>query len=829
MLYAGAGYSGLYKTTDGAATWTAASQGLPASDWIQVLAVDPLDPSTIYAGTTDAGLFKSTDGGVTWRGLGFDLIGAIAIDPRNSRIVYTVTHYEDLEKSLDGGATWTRVSGLPPALSGLAMDASHPDVLYVLGLNTDVDAVVRIYRTADAGATWVAAGSPAGAHSTGITVDPVSSRVYVATERGILGSADGGATWSSVLEGYFGTVVAVRGSEVYAWGYDPPGIFQSKDGGDHWSLLAAPQGGFGAVAGSPMEPATVYAGVDDAGVGKSTDGGATWSVSSQGIRGLFATLAMDPAHPSDVFAGTSAGLFHTGDRGATWSLVNPGYQLNAVSIQPGTLDLFSPLGRSPDGGVHWLPIAYPLDGPTAPAIPSGVPQTLFVGNGLCSASELGQVYKSTDSGATWSLSLDSSSKGCTSLLVSSLGSEVFAKVAAFPFENEFQSHDGGASWSQLDFSGWPEHPFSVEVLAIDPTDPSIVYAMEGGSLWVSLVGGGQWQPIGSGLPVLIESLVIDPTSPATLYAATFQGVFRSADRGGTWAPFGDGLPVGPGFGLVIDSSGRFLHAAAGQTVYDYEISSSCAGTGNALCLLGGRFVLTVQAIDPRSGRLEVGTAVGQTDRWGYFSLPGFTADPNFPEVVVKMADATSFGEGFWVFHSGLTDLQYTLSVFDTVTGRQKSYQNDRSDPQSLCGGADTGTFTDEPVSSPALAPRSERVLPGEGTPALTLLGRFQATLSAVDPRTGRTANGLATQQDAKWGYFGLPDFTNDASFPEVFVKMLDGTSLGGFFWLFHTGLTDLEYTLTVTDQTTGAQNVYRNDRSDPARLCGAADTRAFHD
>ena len=45
--------------------------------------------------------------------------------------------------------------------------------------------------------------------------------------------------------------------------------------------------------------------------------------------------------------------------------------------------------------------------------------------------------------------------------------------------------------------------------------------------------------------------------------------------------------------------------------------------------------------------------------------------------------------------------------------------------------------------------------------------------------------------------------------------------------MFHTGLTDLEYTLTVTDRETGAQRVYRNDRSDPSRLCGAADTKAF--
>ncbi len=64
----------------------------------------------------------------------------------------------------------------------------------------------------------------------------------------------------------------------------------------------------------------------------------------------------------------------------------------------------------------------------------------------------------------------------------------------------------------------------------------------------------------------------------------------------------------------------------------------------------------------------------------------------FPEVFLKMADATSSSGGFWVFHTGLTDLQYTMTVTDTVTGAVRTYQNDRSDPARLCGGSDTAAF-----------------------------------------------------------------------------------------------------------------------------------------
>ena len=48
--------------------------------------------------------------------------------------------------------------------------------------------------------------------------------------------------------------------------------------------------------------------------------------------------------------------------------------------------------------------------------------------------------------------------------------------------------------------------------------------------------------------------------------------------------------------------------------------------------------------------------------------------------------------------------------------------------------------------------------------------------------------------------------------------MLDATSFSGTFWVFHTGLTDPEYTLTVTDTQTGTEWVYRNEQRPVAPL-----------
>jgi len=194
-------------------------------------------------------------------------------------------------------------------------------------------------------------------------------------------------------------------------------------------------------------------------------------------------------------------------------------------------------------------------------------------------------------------------------------------------------------------------------------------------------------------------------------------------------------------------------------------------------------------------------------------------------------DATAWpGGSFWVFYGGLTDLHYIMTVTDTLTGEVRSYQNDAANP--TCGGADTSAFKNIDASGQQLtvgnAGAATSLAAAEGTELALIGNRFRVSLSAVDPRTGNTAVGQAMPQGDRFGYFSLPDFTGDPTFPEVFVKMADArSSSGGSFWVFHTGLTDLQYTMTVTDTVTGAVRIYQNDRSDPARLCGGSDSEAF--
>jgi photosystem II stability/assembly factor-like uncharacterized protein len=110
-------------------------------------------------------------------------------------------------------------------------------------------------------------------------------------------------------------------------------------------------------------------------------------------------------------------------------------------------------------------------------------------------------------------------------------------------------------------------------LAVDPNDPTIVYAGSSfGAGYKSWNGGIRWHPMRGGLPdVGFGALAVDPLDPNIVYAGTEgEGLFKSADGGATWTEANAGIPDDLRFvpDLVIDpSSPATLYAAVGDDVY----------------------------------------------------------------------------------------------------------------------------------------------------------------------------------------------------------------------------------------------------------------------
>ncbi len=103
---------------------------------------------------------------------------------------------------------------------------------------------------------------------------------------------------------------------------------------------------------------------------------------------------------------------------------------------------------------------------------------------------------------------------------------------------------------------------------------------------------------------------------------------------------------------------------------------------------------------------------------------------------------------------------------------------------------------------------------------LCLGGRFKVTARFTDPRTGTSGVAQAIPLTGDTGAFWFFDAAN----LELTVKVLDGRAINGHFWVFSGALSDVEYTLIVTDLVSGQSKTYPNA---PHQLASRADTAAF--
>ena len=112
-----------------------------------------------------------------------------------------------------------------------------------------------------------------------------------------------------------------------------------------------------------------------------------------------------------------------------------------------------------------------------------------------------------------------------------------------------------------------------------------------------------------------------------------------------------------------------------------------------------------------------------------------------------------------------------------------------------------------------------------GTLVLNASHSFNVTVVATNQHGGNVqGNGVALPQTDTFGYFSLPSITNNPSNPEIFIKILDGRPVNGFWWVFYGHLTDLIYDITVKENATGITKTYHKDAGNAA---GGFDTSAF--
>ncbi len=274
------------------------------------------------------------------------------------------------------------------------------------------------------------------------------------------------------------------------------------------------------------------------------------------------------------------------------------------------------------------------------------------------------------------------------------------------------------------------------------------------------------------------------------------------------------------------TNGDLLYFSADDGLHGRELwvlpldgGPPCRATESALCLEGGRFQVTSRWTD-FARRTGDAAAVPITPDTGYF----WFFDEDNVELILKLIDGGGFNGHHWVYYGALSNVEYTFTVTDSETGAAKRYFNPATrfassgditafgpnGAHAAGGPAEAMTRAATPPAVSLAAFTAPQGLPGTCVPSPTrfciLNDRFAVTATWRDfaGHTGVANAGTLTDDT---GYLW---FFNEANV-EVVLKMVDAGAFNQHFWVYYGALSNVEYTLTVTDTLAGGPpRIYRN-------------------
>ena len=601
---------GVYKTTDGGNSWRYA--GLRDTHTIGKIVVDPRNANVVYAvsmghvyaNNPDRGVFKSTDGGATWKKVLFvnDQTGAIdlVMDQKNPNVLFAAMWQAQrrawrldsggpgsgLYKSTDAGAHWTNVSknpGFPTGTLGrigVSIAQSRPNVVYAIVQARNGG----VFRSDDGGARWRLVNDSMemrqrAFYYMAIYADPTDpNTIYVPNAR----------------------------------------FFVSHNGGKHFSLLRPPHGDNHIVWIDPQNHNIILEG-NDGGATISTDGGKTWSTEHNQLTAQFYHVALDEAFPFNVYgAQQDEGSFKGPSASSNGSILTTDWKRTAlgestyIAPQPGntnidygsgyysifmkhddTTDEYSSVSPFPlyREGASSGELEYRLAW-THPIIFSPVnPKELLVGSQfVLSSTDYGQTWKkispdltrndkSTERASGGPIDVDASSAEIypyvSALAVSPLdGDEMWAGSADGLVHI---TTDHGATWTAITPAALPQW---AEITSIEPshTDKGTAYLTASRYqyddfhpyVYKTTDFGKTWTSITQGLPSDQYTYTVrqDPGSTNLMFLTTSQTVYVSFDGAAHWQPLTLNLPNVQVRDVQINArEGRVVIATHGRSMW----------------------------------------------------------------------------------------------------------------------------------------------------------------------------------------------------------------------------------------------------------------------
>lgn len=382
-VYAASRSSRVWKSVDRGATFTALAGPPGGTEDIYTLRFEPGKPGHLWL-ASEKGLFRTTDGGATWqrsdRASGRYLLRAVAFDPADARQMLAASSGGGVYRSGDGGTSWA------PSSAGLAaawverIDASPTSATIFAQTATG------LFRR-DAAGSWEEKAEPFEDDGDEVELDGLlfdrhsPETIWAFDTSNAWRSSDGGRSFRVLEKKELSTRDLIKGNLASAqfrslaqdpanpnilyagsWSNDDPGqaVWKSVDGGKSFKTAGSGLPGEAVTLLRAAAPGVVYAVVDKA-LFRTDDGGAKWIAAGAGLPAAvdLREVGIDPTLTTRLFVATEKGLFLSNDSGATFQKAGSALaeeDVESVAVAPdGKLFAGSWRGvfTSRDGGATW--------------------------------------------------------------------------------------------------------------------------------------------------------------------------------------------------------------------------------------------------------------------------------------------------------------------------------------------------------------------------------------------------------------------------------------------------------------------------------------------